>query len=101
MATVTVSYQALAKAVRSALQTATVQADDNSQALLVAAKQMLDGIGSGQLVVSAASAASPAPAAAAVPPRTTGRKVGAPPISRPVNTRGGTVFTPERGVQHG
>ena len=41
MATVTVSYQALAKAIRATVQTATVQADDSSQALLAAATEQL------------------------------------------------------------
>jgi hypothetical protein len=103
MSTVTVPFATIAKAARSMLNSATLPADDNTQAILAGVKSFLDGVASGGLVVSAAPTApgAPAPAVAAVPPRTTGRKVGAPPIPKPVNTKGGTVVSPEHGVQHG
>ena len=87
MAQVTVTFPQLAQGCIALIQSATIKADDQSQALLAGIKQMLAGIASGQLTVSAAApAATAAPTTAAAPVHATTK-----PVKRAVARGGGAA----------
>ena len=56
MATVTVPFAQIAQAALALVAKSTVQADDQSIAILGAVKQFLNGVASGQLLVTTAGA---------------------------------------------